>query len=1227
MDFMDGLSVFEEHFNGTATKREITELKNEFIKYDVYDILARISALNLIPENQNKSVLFDSLIEYILREDISTYESDFRMSPGKFKKLIQRLDECNLSHSVDPNENVFVQRVICNGNYNVFNGIDQTPAYNLQMMIYVLFVSNNNLPQTFLRKCGKIVQFILHISDCIASSIGLKDNIYETLPKEVQNIVIPDSRKVEEYANLLCFDTEWIRSVLDDEELFNDLFAEFGTSFIDDMGNRSFYSCPFIMQEKKQLAILLNVSLLPHFLFYEIIELAVRSNVKDALINLYNDYVFRDCRKSLDSLGHKKIKESLLNISLMNETFYKELVLNVFNDQLMVVAFICDDAQDYSRFTMHNNYPNEKHKDVFEERMKYLKNSLIKAGVSDTNIFCIVVISGYGRGIGVSMKKHVFCNPILSINPFELKCISINERKYTDFLPRYIKIKSKLNVTMNHMLSELNAIELFTSNNYSFYLGDDINPRKTNLIIAPGDSTQYVIRALGREDRRLVDSYDHDRYSEIILSDPKRKIYVEEGFRHRKRIACFVPDNIVSIWIVSDEIHSLEEINILYSLVDCVSYWLSECKTVWNGINCEHREITINIALQGEVNEYYIELQDTDSFELGLEIEIANSQIYILWKPAAYRMMAGDDNSAEKEVLSIIIKMIYKSLNEIYTCDKDLSYFFKNPLKKKFFSLDYQRKPYYKPVIDKKNRCVHVEDEEYLSDIIGEMMLEDDKWTYGIISGKERSRFANDVVGKLYKLLQEKIAQFNPFNLVEAIYDDLEIVLYNLMLSGKRYASDIACYPEKEEEYIRDYNNLNKTSLALKFLMEYVAACPPKGQKIVGIGEYEFILAICSMIIDWAYKNDLFIYRIFDTPVEILKSERIGIKHQEFDLMFSHGDKYRRQQLYYRSSVLLRKEYKMDKTDFSAKIDEGFKDEFEYSFEELYTIVMSMVELGDKKNTGNVVVVRKDELIAQLSQMNPGINESCIEKVLDRISLSKREDYLDPPKPYRREDVYPWRFNREYSFNRRPVIQRGSDMIWGNRQLYHMVEFLMDLIYEGKLKARKKKLKAVIGEINNERGDEFNRLIFNILDDMNVFKLYSNVKKINGKTISDEKRNTLGDIDILIIDNECHRIYVAEVKDFHFSRNPYEMHLEYQKMFIDTEKERCFATKHSRRVEWIINHINDVKEHYHLDMNSVWKVIGVFLVNEPLLSNEVYHKGLNIISKAELSVEKVRGVV
>ena len=42
--------------------------------------------------------------------------------------------------------------------------------------------------------------------------------------------------------------------------------------------------------------------------------------------------------------------------------------------------------------------------------------------------------------------------------------------------------------------------------------------------------------------------------------------------------------------------------------------------------------------------------------------------------------------------------------------------------------------------------------------------------------------------------------------------------------------------------------------------------------------------------------------------------------------------------------------------------------------------------------------------------------------------------------------------------------------------------------------------------------------------------------------------------------------------------------------------------------------------------DSLWDVVGIFIVSEPLLSNEVYHKGLSIISRAELNVEKIRSI-
>ena len=100
-----------------------------------------------------------------------------------------------------------------------------------------------------------------------------------------------------------------------------------------------------------------------------------------------------------------------------------------------------------------------------------------------------------------------------------------------------------------------------------------------------------------------------------------------------------------------------------------------------------------------------------------------------------------------------------------------------------------------------------------------------------------------------------------------------------------------------------------------------------------------------------------------------------------------------------------------------------------------------------------------------------------------------------------------------------------------------------------------------MGCICNDQGDAFNQHISDIIKSFGVFRVFPNVKRINKKKIADEKSDVLGDIDVLIIDEKKHRIVVAEVKNFDFSKNPYEIQAEYQKMFVDGKK-KSFATKH-----------------------------------------------------------------
>lgn len=449
--------------------------------------------------------------------------------------------------------------------------------------------------------------------------------------------------------------------------------------------------------------------------------------------------------------------------------------------------------------------------------------------------------------------------------------------------------------------------------------------------------------------------------------------------------------------------------------------------------------------------------------------------------------------------------------------------------------------------------------------------------------------------------------------------------MYNLVLAQNRHVYDVACYPEKREKILTDFNELNKTSRALKFLAEYIAACPPKGTKILGEWQYEKLMATCSLIIEWAYNNDLFYYKIFNTPIEILKSDRIGMKQGEFNKLQTINIKAVEEQLNYNSLSDLRKMLPHEEfPNIEEELNAAFLDEYKFSFDDFCYSIFSMISYGDESNS-EVKKADKSELIYWIVENSQSLNNDKVEKVIQYISLTERKDFLKPGRPYRSEDVYPWRFNRELSFTRRSVIIRENEVIWGNRQLFHMLKFTVDLIYEGKLKTRGKKLSALIGRISNKRGDDFNNQVYDEINEMGIFIVDKNLKKINHKYIAEENGNTLGDIDVLYIIPNRRLIVLAEVKDFNFSKSPYEMDLEYQKMFVDKGDKKCFATKHRRRALWVNDHLEDVKIQYGLK-GDVWTVKDIFIVSEAIISNAFYDAGATIITYGEMTKERLESL-
>ena len=87
------------------------------------------------------------------------------------------------------------------------------------------------------------------------------------------------------------------------------------------------------------------------------------------------------------------------------------------------------------------------------------------------------------------------------------------------------------------------------------------------------------------------------------------------------------------------------------------------------------------------------------------------------------------------------------------------------------------------------------------------------------------------------------------------------------------------------------------------------------------------------------------------------------------------------------------------------------------------------------------------------------------------------------------------------------------------------------------------------------------------------------------------------------------------------ARNFYEISNEYKKMF-DSNNSKSLYKKHKHRVNWIVNHIDDIIEEYKLPKYK-WKIKDMFIVDDYVISKSAYDIDVNLYTLSELTEEKL----
>ncbi|MEJ7693707.1 hypothetical protein, partial [Daejeonella sp.] len=367
---------------------------------------------------------------------------------------------------------------------------------------------------------------------------------------------------------------------------------------------------------------------------------------------------------------------------------------------------------------------------------------------------------------------------------------------------------------------------------------------------------------------------------------------------------------------------------------------------------------------------------------------------------------------------------------------------------------------------------------------------------------------------------------------------------------------------------------------------------PPSGQRRPGYDEVDKMLAAMNEIITFGMISDAIRFKLDDPEIGLLQSGRIGISKSFFEEKlkpFTHANTLADVEYYMENfddmmDVTPTESVSSDEIDaYYDRVDEAFINDWGVSFTQILGVIKSLLIFGAQRET-SVVVIRKEDFINEFVAKS-SMTETELTNILKFITLRSRPAYLTAPDGYKNEDVFPWKYNREFSVIRRPIVEFVRDgesyLIWGIRNAEVAGRQFNQLFQNGRLKYGKENINQLLGERNRELGDQFRKIVFEWLSAHPELKVWDfEVKIAPGGHLKADK--DYGDIDILVLDLKTAIVYNIECKRTHQAKNIHEMKTELDAYFgRDGQKKKI--QKHIERDTWLAQHQQELQRFIGFD--------------------------------------------
>jgi hypothetical protein len=805
---------------------------------------------------------------------------------------------------------------------------------------------------------------------------------------------------------------------------------------------------------------------------HQVILFAKKLGAANKVADRFNLAVWSNVISSLKSLGNNLI--DAVPPALPDDSLWRDGFFGLDEDKLLYALLITDPLTNYDDGDVFGHWQEDNLADRVLKRFKQIEESVLSEDHAPNELLLLLIVQGVGRSFGLPIGRHT-TSRLLYLTAASLETISWVEGHDPLLLWKYAGAASKIRQTALVMTTnDLDEFHFYRKRHYDYYASDSTRPNF--IAIMPGGAGDLRTEVLAKRDWHGVPGFIRGTVVEVttVHDTVQIPLYAAPDLLDHGHIYILVEGLPIRVWVGNHDFRNDAEARVARTymqFIDAISYWLWQftpsLKAPLANLPLHYPHIVIEICLK-DANTWdehrELEAPDSDPWEVITDAEAAIVRVVL--NSHVFSRLSGPENQGERDLMESVLagfSPLLERAGEPALLSEEIHAIVESHSvpsnKKMILTLDLIARPDLDPRDLPRLRDKYEADVSQLLDDLGLHLTEVEELAAGPIPDDDRTTLINDkIVPFLFARFKRLVASLSSDKLIEWLVAQNESVVRESASFGLTLPAHLACLSSDAEMIQRLTDELpqrNVLGTAGRFLLEYVVTQPPGGYRPISMSVYDELIALAVKIIDYGSESDLIYFNLADHKFSILPSGRLGMDRSIYSLAQdafksanAEGELTRAKSFFSRN---WRESETVDESRaFFAKLDAAAEKEFGHTLTELLTFLIEVSNIGVQTHP-TVGTALLTDLTSQLVERLRWPTQKV--SVLNQISLTPRTQFLVPSAPHRKEDVFPWRFNRSLSYLRRPLLQRtregAIEVVWGNRNVYSARRYLANLCTEG----------------------------------------------------------------------------------------------------------------------------------------------------------------------------------